>query len=231
MRICGPRWLSAASLFFAAAAASAFTGGCAGLNTFQTANTLGEGGLQVAVEPSVWGGAKGSAPYLYPRLDVAARYGLRERMDVGFRLGSAGFELQSKFQMTRPDEVGFILSLAPSIGGFFVPVGTPSGASLHVSVPLLMGFGLSGGSQLVLGPKLVEWVVAGSDNAKGGHALYAGASIGVSLKVGDTFRIMPELGVVYPIVSSIDTHLAVDNRPLAGYLGYQFGVAFLFLGG
>jgi hypothetical protein len=205
--------------------------GCVGLNTFQSANTLGEGGLQVSVEPSVWGGGKGARPYVYPRLDLSARYGLRDRVDVGFRLGSAGFELQSKFQVTRPDEVGFILSFAPSVGGFFLPVGTPSGASMHLTLPVLLGFGLSGGHQLVLGPKVMEWVVAGNDEVKGGHALYAGASVGLSLKLGETFRVMPELGVVYPIVSNLDSHLDVDKRPLAGYLGYQFGVAFLFLGG
>lgn len=215
---------------FIAALSLATVTGCAGMNTFQNANTLGEGGLQVAVEPSVWGGGKGANPYVYPRLDVSARYGLRDRVDVGFRVGSTGLELQSKFQTTRTDEVGFILSLAPSIGGFFLPVGA-TGPSLHVTLPVLLGFGLTGGHQLVLGPKLVEWVVAGRDHGKGGHALYGGMSIGLSLKLGETFRLMPEFGVVYPIISNTDTHLAVDNRPLAGYLGYQLGVGFLFWGG
>ncbi|HZH03517.1 MAG TPA: hypothetical protein VEY30_07010 [Myxococcaceae bacterium] len=215
------------------AASCAFAVGgpsCVGFNTFQTASTLGESNLQFAVEPSAWGAADDGADYVYPRLDFTARYGLNDRTDLGLRLGSTGVELQSKFLLTRPGEAGFIASVAPSIGGFFVGAGELDSASLYLSLPLLLGFGFGNGSQWVFGPKLIGWGVAGGDGADAAGALYAGASVGVALRLGERFRLMPEVGVVYPIVTLGNAGAAVDNAGIAGYVGYQVGLGFLFGG-
>lgn len=41
---------------------------------------------------------------------------------------------------------------------------------------------------------------------------------------------MPEVGVVYPILQGGEAGAEIDNAGLAGYVGYQVGLGFLFGG-
>ncbi len=228
----------------AALALTVTAGGCATIGTLQTANTLGKGKFQMALEPSAWG-AIGSTTVLVPNVTLAARYGLSPTLDIGGRVGSNGFEINGKLQLTPPKAPGLVVSIAPSLGGFALAAGGASAGSLYVQVPVLLGFDLGGGSQLVLGPKLLDWLFFGGGTASSGgttssaggsgNLLAVGTSVGVSLKLADGFRLLPEISVAYPLVTGISgsangnsagsTSVATSNGLLT-----QISLALLFGG-
>ena len=195
----------------AALALTATAGGCATIGTLQTANTLGKGKFQLALEPSAWG-AVGGTTILVPNVTLAARYGLSDTFDLGGRVGSNGFEINGKLQLTPPKGTGLVVSIAPSLGGFALAAGGAAAGSLYVQVPVLLGFDLGGGSQLVLGPKVLDWFFFGSGTATSGgttssaggsgNMLALGTSIGISFKLADGFRLLPEISMAYPLLTA-----------------------------
>jgi len=217
--------------------------GCASIGAAQTANTMGKGGLQLGVDAAAesvdvnanakCGGTDPRCNLTFPRIDVAVRYGVTDQIDLGAKVGSSLVELDSKFQLTSPANQGFVLSLAPSIGGFVTKpkdatiVSGVMGAKLH----LLMGIGL-GPHQLVIGPELVDLLLegAGSDNHLH-NILMVGTSLGCAFKLTDGFRIMPEIGLLIPLSPKPANFVIEDN--FSGYLSsaglvWQAGLAFLF---
>ena len=115
----------------------------------QTARTNGKGNVQVGLEPGAAIGIAGGAAGAIPNLDVAVRYGVSDKVDIGGRLGSAGLELQTKFQLT-PDD-GTIVSLAPRVSAFALGVVGAGATYVSVPVPVLIDIPV-GESALVLGP-------------------------------------------------------------------------------
>ncbi|WP_255207674.1 MULTISPECIES: hypothetical protein [unclassified Myxococcus] len=229
------------------AAVSALIGvlgtGCASVSHVQTADTLGEGRFQVGIEPGVMGAAvlgddEGvSAAGYVPHFDLAIRYGVSERVDLGVRLGSSLAELQSKFLLTQPNDPVKAISLAPSISGASIGTGTgddgesASTSYLNVAVPLLVGFKTKGGSELVLGPRAIWTRVAGSagDDGAAINIISVGASVGYALRVTEGFRLMPEVGLSFPIVGEVNS-TGTDSEAIAGFNGgfAQFKLGFLF---
>ena len=117
----------------AALALTVTAGGCATIGTLQTANTLGKGKFQMALEPSAWG-AIGSTTVLVPNVTLAARYGLSPTLDIGGRVGSNGFEINGKLQLTPPKAPGLVVSIAPASGASrWPPAAPPPGASMSRS--------------------------------------------------------------------------------------------------
>ena len=99
-------------------AALVLASGCASIGSMQTADTLGKGNFQFAVEPGVWGATSISEDvdgFAVPHLDFAARYGVSETVDIGARLGSSLAELQTKFLLTDVNDPSKAISLAPSV--------------------------------------------------------------------------------------------------------------------
>ena len=62
-----------------------------------------------------------------------------------------------------------------------------------------------GGSELVLGPKIHDWMlIAGSGGTNGsGNLVSVGGTVGFALRLGSGFRIMPEIAVLRPVVASV----------------------------
>lgn len=218
-----------------AAAALMLSSGCVSIGGTQTADTLGKGNFQFAVEPGVWGATaitENVDGFIIPHVDFAARYGVSDTVDIGARFGSSLLELQSKFLLTDPNDTGKAISLAPSVAGIFVGAGEGVGGYANVQVPLLIGLKTGGGSEFVLGPRIADSIFFGAGNGNGGIAniLSAGASIGYAARVGDGFRIMPEVAVLVPLVGSVSVNGNSDAA--AGFNGglIQFKVGLLFGG-
>jgi hypothetical protein len=202
--------------------------GCASINSYQTAETLGEGKMQVHVAPGL-GLVSGSTA---PRLDVGILYGMGETMDLGLRVGGTllpgislglggttgssfapNLEVLFKNQFSDRANKDLAISLAPSLGVGFASGGT----ALSLSVPVLIGIAV-GEHQLVLGPKVVDYLIFGGPSAT--NVLNVGATVGFAAKITDSLKILPEVGLMLPILSSAGAG--------STSLVLQFGVGVLF---
>lgn len=207
--------------------------GCPSVSTTGLARTLNQGAMQGFVSPGfvtiegIW----------LPQIEVGGRYGLNDHLEVGAKawLIGAGMDLKWSLLRARSMQSGFDLALDPSVSYFGVGAAAGAGAEtqgfglLTVGLPVLAGINFSG-HQLMIGPKLVGHRGFGTTGATGGGLLTstgtlvgAGASVGLALKLGGEFRIMPEVSYVRYLWSDAGT------TPTGAII--QGGVSFLFGGG
>jgi len=159
------------------------------LGSIQRADTLGQGNHQVAVEPGVLYTAASPGQYsVVPTTNVAVRYGVSERVDLGIRAGMAAYELSIKYQLTQPKtHRAAMLSVAATFGA------VPFARSIYgwANVPLLIGIPIQQ-HQLVLGPR-------GIYHFAGKHDwLMVGTSVGFALQITPKVTLMPEITTVLP---------------------------------
>ena len=204
--------------------------GCPSISTLGLARTLDQGEVQVAISPGSSGlalAANDTTGLLAaPQIEVAARYGVTDSFELGAKAWVVGAAIDGKFSLIRSNgENGLDLAINPGFGYLSVSASTSSGAAsnvgtLSIYLPLLIGLNF-GGHQLVLGPKVIDQIYfAGSASQ---NLILVGSSIGFALKLGDNFRLLPELSVAYPL--GVDT-TAVGATGLA----YQANLVFLFGG-
>lgn len=224
--------------------ALALLAGCPSFSTMGTARTIpkgktqfhvGMGGQQLrdwSVEDS---GALESITL--PTFEFGASHAVSDSVEVGGKIWFVGAEFNSKFQLSRSESPssGIDLALAPSLS--FYPLSgennagqTTSGGLVFVHLPLLLGVNVGGGSQLVIAPRISNTMVWGS--ASGGESstasiFWAGGSLGFAIKLGDSFWILPEVSVSYPVATSsgmrATTDLAFEGVIVQGQLGLLFG--------
>jgi hypothetical protein len=215
--------------------------GCLTVASFQTADTNGRGRTQLGLEAGSTGIAVKDGRASLPGTAISARYGVSDDLDIGARIGTGGGDIMAKLRlMGGPGQL--TVSLAPSIGG--ISLGPTSLTSAQV--PLLVGIPL-GSHQFVLSPK-VHMYRASIDTtttddkgvttyaAASATILSAGTGVGLALKLGETFRILPEFSVVYPLYLGASavagSQSTSDSMSLVNVNGaiYQVGVALLFGG-
>ena len=222
--------------FLVMALVAGFIGtGCVSTSHVQTADTLGAGKSQFAVEPgagavAAFTGEEGDSFY-YPHVDLAYRYGVTDTLDLGVRFGSSAVELQAKILLSDPADPDKAISLAPAAMGYFFGGDGASVNYVNVSVPVLIGFKMSNGSEFVLGPRINATTIkiAGVGDTGRANVLSAGTSVGYALRVSDGFRLLPEIGVLFPLVGGLSTS-DTDSEVVAGFeSGFvQFKLGFLF---
>lgn len=205
--------------------------GCA-TGSVQTARTNGQGNFQFGVEPGVVGFAGGGGVGFVPSFNIAGRYGVSDRVDIGARIGSIGYEIQTKFAFTDPSDLeALAVALAPSFtaigfggtgGGFFL---------LASRIPLLFGIPV-GDSELTVGPRISPAFFAGGAGGTnaGGFALSAGGEVGFAARLGDTFWLLPHAKVDVPVVAAAAG--GGESGAVGGFGGVTFGagVGLLFGG-
>ncbi len=198
------RWLTQIGLAMALGIGST---GCMAIGAVQTAQTLGEGNYEVAIEPGAYGVAAGGENYTTFSMNVGFRFGVTDRFDIGGRVGTTLGEVQTKFLLSDPDNDSFALSIAPAIGGFGFGTGVGSVGVLNIPVPVLIGFKF-GDHELTLGPRIQNLILFGSasagstDASAGVYVLMAGGSVGFAAQLGSRFRLLPEIAVAAPIFGS-----------------------------
>jgi hypothetical protein len=216
--------------------------GCPSFSTMGTARTIPVGKTQFVVSPQAaytkrWsiGGLDQRTDALFPQFELGIRHGVTEDVEVGAKGWVLGFLVDAKLQLLRSqsDSSGVDLAIAPGVGylGFTQgqslasPSLTASQNSLSFYLPLLVGINFAGGSQLVIGPKLIDQIILPSSQTGAGNVLWGGASLGYAWKVGD-FRLLPEVTVVYP--------MSVVQKPGATFnfsgIAAQAGIGLLFGG-
>lgn len=96
---------------------------------------------------------------------------------------------------------------------------------MSVQLPLVLGIGIGDGHQLIIAPKVHDWLLFGSGGgaSTGANIISVGGSIGFSLKAGETFRIIPEVAFIYPIVGSFATSVGGSSTGGTTTGGSSFG--------
>lgn len=192
----GARW-------WQVALAGGLLAGCATHGGVTTAHPIGEGNVQVGLEPGAAVGAGGGQSAVLPTFNVAVRYGLSERAEIGGRLGTSAYEILGKVQLNTPGS-DMPISIAPS--GHFVAFGAGGASAAYAAyqVPLLIGVPM-GESQLVVGPKLKQHIFVGGGGgaSAGGTVISGGGVVAYSLKAGDKFRFHPEVSFDVPFLGAV----------------------------
>jgi hypothetical protein len=179
------------------------------------ARTVDPGKVQLSLSPAAQGilgggGSQLASNSIVPQVEVGARLGVTERIDVGARLFFPGAEADVRYGLVRAPSLrdGVDVTLAPSVN--FMVADTP----WILSLPVLIGFNHDG-RQLTLGPRFSY--VLQKDPTESSYML--GTSVSYSVPLKSSLRLITELSVL--------------GRPTdfthEGVL-YRLGVGFLFGG-
>ena len=176
--------------------------GCASITAVQTADTVGRGNLQWAIESGIQGVSPRDAEtgFAWPHIDIGARYGVTDRVDVSARMGQSVLELGGKVLLT-PPERRIALSVGATAGGLvmFYSVTNLQFGALSAATPVLLGVKL-GPNELVLGARAHYLAAMGVVLT---HSLGAGGSLGFALRVSPNFIVMPEVGFTVPLLARL----------------------------
>jgi hypothetical protein len=190
----------------------------------QTARTNGAGRLQVALEPGMSAIGFDEQQSVLPSLDVSARYGVTDGVDVGFRFGQSTAELQTKIMLTDPSvREGIAVSVAPTLSILVADALGLGPFYGHLSVPVLADVPV-GPHRFVGGARLIQFVAPGeSGGANLGWQTSLGVSAGFALALGSSFQLLPEVGFDLPVLGKA-TALPGPHAPRLGFrLGILFG--------
>lgn len=210
--------------------------GCASLGGVQRADTLGKGNYQVGIEPGAAAlVVPGTQPLMFPVVDVSARFGVTDGIDLGARVGTGtGLEVQGKFLLTKPGDPNLAVSFAPTFGGFAIGVGGAAVALLGLNLPVLVGIKL-GEHELILGPRLYSWYFGGGGGGQsaGGLVLMPGMSVGFAAQLSDSFALIPELSFVVPVGAAAGVSQALGGgsaassiNAFAPFMSFRLGIEF-----
>jgi hypothetical protein len=205
-----------------------FATGCASISSVQSADTLGRGNLQGAIEPGLWGGTSSrSGVQVIPHVDGAVRFGVTDRVDLGVRAGMSFLELQTKFLLTEPGNPRLAMSLAPTVGGIFSSGGGNTQEGIfNAAVPLLIGVKFAGGHQLILGPRAQGFLIVANGSLT--PIVAVGSSVGFLWQVGDNFGLLPEVAVLVPVVGAATTSQLLFQGLNTGAAFVQFKLGLMF---
>jgi hypothetical protein len=211
--------------------------GCATTSSVETASTIGKGHFQIGAEPGVqYGGISGYPQTLYPHIDVAFRYGLSDRIDLGARTGFSLADLKFKYLFTDPKNEDLAIAIGPQAGGIILSNDKATDIVLRLDVPLLIGIKNTKGGELVIGPRFLAWLIVAPGNLPGTTANIItagpGLSVGYAIKLSETFRLMPEVAFAVPLGASVQEISKTLNISGTGTLPFapvfQIKVGLLF---
>jgi hypothetical protein len=212
--------------------------GCSTLGVGQRANTVGEGNSQIGVGAAAQFVVSGGPVIAAPRLDFAYRGGLSDAVDLGLHAGlgylpsasllGGELEFTSKFQLTDPSNTGFVFSIAPSLGvsaALFTGSALSGNGTLALSLPIafLFGIGIGEGHQLVIAPKLYNWL--GITGGAVSYSFALGGAVGMAFRVSDGLQVMPEVGILAPVGGGISS--AGASFGTGSGAGLQLGLTLL----
>ncbi|TVQ88852.1 MAG: hypothetical protein EA397_16795 [Deltaproteobacteria bacterium] len=181
--------------------------GCPSIQSVQTARTAGEGNFEGAFEPGLIGVSSGGESAFLPTLNVSARYGVTDKVDIGGRFGTSLLELHGKFMFTDPEQEDAVqAAFAPQLGGVAFGGGGGFGGYGWLTLPVLVDVPVKRHA-FIFGPRAQVIMVGGgfTEGSGTGAVLNLGSSFGFSLRAGDKLRILPEFSAVVPAYAGIRT--------------------------
>ena len=194
--------------------------GCVSYSSYKEARALEPGSIRFDVVPTLTiarpkigataflNGSRPSPndtteqPHDTPGVEVQLRYGIARGFDLGVKGSLSSVEANATIEVLRGRSFGVALAPAAQIA-----LGTnfdDEGWEIALfKLPVLLGirFGDDGRNALVLGPTLAKSVGGGTMKNSGypADALFAGATIGLSLQAGSSFRVFPEIAIYTPL--------------------------------
>jgi len=166
--------------------------GCYSFTALGRARTVERHRVEVLVATGLTGTATldGDAN-VRPSFEVGARYGLTDRVDLGARVGDYGGSLTARFQVHRSPDVLVAPGLAYTLTD-----------KLALELPVLFGFDVKGGHQIVLAPRAVYQLRFGvADLDHPAQFFFLGASAGFVWRITRHVALMPEVGFLAGVYS------------------------------
>jgi hypothetical protein len=211
--------------------------GCPSFTTMGTARTMPKGKGQfyfatgaMALTSFQKDEATGEVDnFTFPSFEVGGRYAVSDGVEVGGKVWPLGAELNTKFGLVRSStqDAGINLAIAPAASVYAFSAGSSETATyLWLHAPLLVGIAVPGGSELTFGPRVSDMLVtSGGDRL---NVVFLGASLGYAWKVGDGFRILPEITFTYPVSASVGGSNVTNFEPQGAII--QANIGFLMGG-
>jgi hypothetical protein len=217
---------------------------CVGVTNSLTAETVGKGNTQFAISPAYVRqvGEGGSAGFL-GGVQAQVMHGTSNTSDIGgrmsyqqvfisedgagdFSVAGFGAEILSRVQLKRSEKLN--LAIAPSLGYSRLVIsseGTTAGSNaLQAKVPVLVGVPV-GEHQFVGSLGLSDAFFFGEVDST--NTVNLGATVGFAARLpGTTVRIMPEVGMLYPLLGSVPGEGTSINDSGTFYLQFSLGVVF-----
>ena len=212
------------------ASAALLVAGCPTATNLTSARTLDKGALEVTLAPTFLNGVavrteEGDVAAGFvgvPSAEGQMRYGITDNLEIGAKLWLGGFAGHFKVGLLRSEtaEEGFNLSFDPGVSYTGLGSGDARVDMLYVYLPVLAGYRFNG-HELTVGPRLVPVLLGASagSSSGSGYTVLGGGSVAVSFRLGDAFRLTPELSLLAP--------LGQDASEGAGGLA-QFSLGFSF---
>ena len=206
--------------------------GCPSVSTMGSSRTLDQGRVEFMVAPGVYGASVGEGVATFPQIEVGARYGITDKFEMGAKAWLLGAGVDAKVALIRPlsPASGFNLSLNPALSYISLSGGTDTGNAsstlLHIHLPVLVGYRFGAGHEVVVGPRIVDTLLLANagGNTAAANAISIGSSVGLRLRLGNGFRIMPEFSVIVPVIGSS----AAGTSSAGGGTLFQAGLGFMF---
>jgi hypothetical protein len=209
---------------------------CPSFTTMGTARTLDKGKGQFYVATGVMSlqsfqqDANGDRLSLtLPSFEFGGRYAVTDRFELGGKVWPIGAELNGKVALLRTPQLGAGLNvaLAPAVSVYAFSAGDSTSATYAwIHLPLLLGIGVPGGSELTIGPRVSDMLVASKSDTL--NVVFLGGSLGYAWRLGDGVRILPEVTFAYPVSADVGGQGVTDLEPRGGMLQVNVG---LLLGG
>lgn len=193
------------------AAALSCLSGCS-IATLGTALPIDPGTTQIVVAPAVVRVSMSGKPYTGPQVELGGRYGISKNVDIGARvwLPMPGYAIDSRIALRRSEDRawGFDMGLQPGASYIYVPGGEADSSPLHVAsatLPLLLGWNMGEGRQLVVAPKLVDVLTAsGSTDGKVANLLTVATTVGFIWPLTANFSLAPEIGIGKLVMGTVE---------------------------
>ena len=221
---------------------------CPSVTNLKNARALDKGEYELTIAAEAGGvsvpttSANAGGSVVYPQFEFAGRWGVADGFDLGFKVYPVGAEFDATVQLLRG---GLSLTLDPGVGIFGIVLfnggtGNSSENASYVSIPvhldLLAGIGSAEGTQFVIGPGLYTFftlsgaTAGGTSESESAITLMAGGTVGVSFALSNTFRIMPEFDIYFPVAGAVNSasstqagFAATGAFIYAVALGFSFG--------
>jgi len=193
--------------------------GCYSFSTLGRARIVEPHQIEIFGAPAALIQAVSTGAAIRPGGDLGVRYGLDERWELDGRLTTLGATVGPRIQLFRSasPNSGFDLLIAPALAYTY-----PDKFALEV--PLVLGWNVGKGDQIVVAPRLVYQARFSDDGVSYPLSYaFAGGSVGFAWKVSRHFTLLPEVSFLTQLYSQPGF-----SSNLEGTLGIQASAGVLF---
>ena len=188
--------------------------GCAPMATRKTTEPAGRGHFQgsLGIDGLLFRDTEQQVTTPGAMVDVGARYGIADDLDVGLRLYNLGVEGSAKWRFVRG---GFAAAVSPavSVARTNATQITTKATYVFADLPLILGSRLTESLTLDYGPKCVYGMYRPA-NGGAAHGFLLGAFVNLDVRMGRGFHFLPEIDVYGSVTGEVPVHGWIANGGL-----------------